>query len=264
MKAGNFLALEATRQLRGAGILRRLPLRFLLTSDEESGSPSTRGLIEHTAAGSKYVLVPEGAQPNGNLVSGRFPTTRFRLRTSGKPAHALLQRAEGRSALAAMAGLIARIEAMNSADCSFTVTYFKSGHRVATVPMHGDAEVICTARSQEALDGALEALKNLAHENSDTVLDVDIKTARPTWVPGPGDHAMWNLARTLSEAIGIALDRETLFGGSDGNFTGAMGIPTLDGLGPIGADAHQITENIDIASLVPRGRLLAGLIALLE
>jgi glutamate carboxypeptidase len=263
MKGGICLALEAIERLRQEGVSPRLPVRILLTSDEESGSPSTRELIEKTAIDARYVLVPEGAEPNGNLVSGRFPTTRFQLWTFGKPSHALLQRSEGRSAINAMVSLLPRVEALNGPICSFTVTYLLAGERVASVPMESYAEIICTARSQHDLDEALARLQALgAGEGID--FKVGIKARRPTWKPGEADARLWQRARDLAGGIGLELDCEMLFGGSDGNFTGALGIPTLDALGPVGADAHQLSENIDLSSLVPRGRLMAGLLATLD
>ncbi|MET0429088.1 MAG: M20/M25/M40 family metallo-hydrolase [Microvirga sp.] len=263
MKSGICLALEAIERLRQEGVEPRLPVRFLLTSDEESGSPSTRGLIERTALDARYVLVPEGAAPNGNLVSGRYPTTRFQLWTFGKPSHALLERSVGRSAINAMAVLLPRIEALNGPACSFTVTYLMAGERVASVPMESYAEIICTARSQADLDEALARLQALA-TGDDIEFRVGIKARRPTWTPGDADSRLWQRARDLAAGIALPLDCEMLFGGSDGNFTGALGIPTLDALGPVGADAHQLSENIELSSLVPRGRLMAGLLATLD
>ncbi len=261
MKSGNVMALEALRHLRAAGIATPLPVRFLLTSDEESGSPSTRALIEEMARGQKIVLVPEGAQPNGNLVSGRFPSCRLRLWTRGKPSHALLQRGAGRSAITSMAKVILGIEALNDDACTYTVTYMNAGATVATVPMEGYAEVVCTARSAEALEEAVASVRNIG-DPAESV-EVKIKTARPLWVPNAADTMLREHARTLGRQIGFDLSWEMMFGGSDGNFTGALGIPTLDGLGAVGADAHQLTENIELGSLVPRTRLMAGLLATL-
>jgi glutamate carboxypeptidase len=263
MKSGICLALEAIERLSQEGIASKLPVRGLLTSDEPSGSPSTRSLIERTALEAKYILVPEGSEPNGNLVSGRFPTTRFQLWTYGKPSHALLQRSAGRSAINAMVAILPRIEALNTPNCSFTVTYLRAGQMVATVPMESYAEVICTARAQEYLDEALMHLQRLGSEEG-VELKVGIKARRPKWTPGPADERLWLRARDLARTTGLELNCEMLFGGSDGNLTDALGVPTLDALGPVGADAHQLTENIDLSTLVPRGRVMAGLLATLE
>lgn len=263
MKGGNVIALEALRQVRAGGGT-RLPVRVLFTSDEESGSPTTRALIEEVARGQRYVLVPEGAQSGGRLVSGRFPSCRLRLWTRGRPSHALLQREAGRSAIAAMARVILAVEALNGGDVSCTVTYLHAGLTVATVPVESYAELVCTARTAEALDAAVARIRALAAEVPDSALEVRIKTRRPLWVRSGADLALWEQARRLGRRIGLDLAYDAAFGGSDGNFTGALGIPTLDELGPVGADAHQLTESIEVASLVPRARLMAGLLATLE
>lgn len=260
MKSGTYIALAAVAALRQAGVRPKLPVRVLLTSDEESGSRSTRALIEATAANERCVLVPEGAQPNGNIVSGRYPSMRLQVWTRGRPAHALLQKAEGRSALLGMARMIGRIEALNGGDVSFTATLMQSGRAIASVPLEAYAEVICTAATQEALDAVRPRLEAIAAEEG---VDVTVahKSNRPIWTPTPADGVLADLARGLMRDIGIAAEVEMIYGGSDGNFTGGLGVPTLDGLGPVGADAHQLTESIDVASLVPRARLLAGLLA---
>lgn len=263
MKSGNYLALEAYRKLRAAALL-HLPIRFLFTSDEESGSAANRNLIETMARAQKYVLVPEGAQPNGNIVSGRFPTRRLRVWTYGKPSHALLQKGEGASALSAMARVVLEIEALNCDEYSVTVTNMNSGRAVSTVPLEAYAEVICTAKSQEALEKAIADINGLATRIPGCDIETAIKTARPHWVPGAEDKALWETASGVAGKLGFPLDCEMLFGGSDGNFTGAIGVPTLDGLGPIGADAHQLTEHILVDSLVPRAKLLAGLMTILR
>ncbi|MBV9539017.1 MAG: M20/M25/M40 family metallo-hydrolase [Acidisphaera sp.] len=263
MKSGTYLAAAALAQLARAGLRPALPVRVLLTSDEESGTPSTRALIEASARRAKVVLVPEGAQPNGNLVSGRFPALRLRLWTHGRSSHALLQRTEGRSALLAMARLVQRIEALNGdGEVAYTVVLLESGRSISSVPVEAYAEVTCSARSEAALDAVIPRVEAIAREEG-ADLTVGVKIRRPLWAPCEGDVALQSLARGLMRELGIAADCEALFGGSDGNLTGALGIPTLDGLGPVGADAHQLTENIEVASLAPRCRLLAGLLATL-
>lgn len=263
MKSGNYIALEAFRKVRAAGFS-GLPVRFLFTSDEESGSAANRNLIETMARAQKYVLVPEGAQPNGNIVSGRFPTRRLKVWTYGRPSHALLQKEEGASALSAMAKIVLAIEEMNSQEYSLTVTNMNAGRAVSTVPLEAYAEVICTARSQQALEKATCDIQDLGVQIPGCRIETAIKTMRPHWMPSAADKALWERAHAIAEDIGFDLDCEMLFGGSDGNFTGAVGIPTLDGLGPIGTDAHQLTENILVDSLVPRAKLLAGLMATLS
>ncbi len=263
MKSGNVMALAAIRAVRAAG-LGHLPVRVLFTSDEESGSPSARGLIEDVARGQTYVLVPEGAQPNGNLAVGRYPSCRLRVWTHGRPSHALLQRDEGRSSLAAMARVILAVEALNGGDTAYTVTYVSAGRTVATVPMESYAEIVCTTKSAAGIEAAIAAVRGVAHGIPGCGMEVAVKTARPLWTPNAGDAALWETAREVLAEAGVEAGREMMFGGSDGNFTGALGVPTLDGLGAVGADAHQMTENIELASIVPRTRVMAGLLARLR
>ena len=103
MKGGNYMALEAIRQLARAGVPTKLPITVLLTSDEEVGSPSTRDLIEAEAARHNYVLVPEPARANGGVVTGRYAIARFNLEATGRPSHAGARLADGRSAIREMA-----------------------------------------------------------------------------------------------------------------------------------------------------------------
>jgi glutamate carboxypeptidase len=252
------------RQVRKAGWATHLPVRFLFTSDEESGSPSTRALIETIARQQRYVLVPEGAQSATRLVSGRFPSCRLRLWTRGQPSHALIQRDAGRSAIAAMAHVILAIEGLNGGDVSYTVTYLKAGLMVATVPVESYAEVVCTARSELALQRGVAQIRDIAERDLGLSLEISTKTQRPIWERSQHDLALWEHARRLGQDIGLDLVCAPAFGGSDGNFTGAMGIPTLDELGPLGSGAHQLTECIEMSSLVPRTRLFAGLFTTLD
>ena len=122
MKAGNYIALEAVRQLLRAGAHIHLPITFLLTSDEEVGSPSTRDLIEAEAARHQYVLVPEPARPDGGVVTGRYAIARFNLEAIGRPSHAGARLSEGRSAIRIMADMIPQIETMTTSDCTSRTT----------------------------------------------------------------------------------------------------------------------------------------------
>ncbi|MGH7040811.1 MAG: M20/M25/M40 family metallo-hydrolase, partial [Acetobacteraceae bacterium] len=133
MKAGNYLALEAIRQLARAGIATKLPITVLFTSDEEVGSPSTRDLIEAEAARQRYVLVPEPARPDGGVVTGRYAIARFNLEAIGRPSHAGARLADGRSAIREMARKIGEIEDMTTEDCTFSVGVIGGGQWVNCV-----------------------------------------------------------------------------------------------------------------------------------
>lgn len=264
MKGGNFLTLEAIRQLLRAGVATRLPITFLLTSDEEVGSPSTRDLIEAEAARAKYVLVPEPARPDGGVVTGRYAIARFNLEATGRPSHAGARLAEGRSAIKEMARKIIEIEDMTTEDCTFSVGVINGGQWVNCVTTVCTGEALSMAKRQEDLDQGVERMLALHATSNDVQFTVTRGVTRPVWESNARGMALYERARAIALSLGFDIPSQSSGGGSDGNFTGAMGIPTLDGLGVAGAGAHTLEEYIVIDSLVRRGRLMAGLLASLD
>ncbi|WP_407025722.1 M20/M25/M40 family metallo-hydrolase [Roseococcus sp. DSY-14] len=260
MKGGTFLAIEAIGQLLRAGIATRRPVSVLLTSDEEVGSPSTRDLIEAEAARHAVVLVPEPARADGGVVTGRYAIARFNLRTTGRPSHAGARLAEGRSAIREMAKQVVAIEEMTSEACTFSVGVIRGGQWVNCVATHCDAESLSMAKRQQDLDAAVERMLALRPSGNDVALTVTRGVTRPVWEPDAQVLALHATAAGLARRLGFDLPHESAGGGSDGNFTGAMGIPTLDGLGVQGAMAHTLEEHIHVPSLAQRGRLFAGLL----
>ncbi|MEX0338683.1 MAG: M20/M25/M40 family metallo-hydrolase [Arenibacterium sp.] len=261
MKGGNYASVEAIRQLIRAGLQTLLPVTILFTPDEEVGTPSTRELIEAEAARNKYVLVPEPCLPDGGAAIGRYAIARFNLRTVGKPSHAGARLADGKSAIAAMARKILEIEAMTGPDCTFSVGVIHAGQWVNCVSSFCDAEALSMAKKQEDLDYGVARMLALAGETEGVDFEVTRGVTRPVWKPDqPGTMEMYGLAREICAEIGFDLTCDSAGGGSDGNFTGAMGIPTLDSIGVRGAGLHTLTEHIEVDSLVERARLIAGLL----
>lgn len=263
MKGGTYLAVEAVRALGRAGLATALPVTFLLTGDEEVGSPSTRDLIEAEAARARCVLVPEPARPDGGVVSGRYAIARFNLRTTGRPSHAGWTLAEGRSAIREMCRQVLAIEAMTTEDCTFSAGVIRGGQWVNCVPTHCDLEVLSMAKRQADLDAGVARVLALRSGTPEVTLEVTRGVTRPVWEPDEGVMRLYGQARGLARAIGFDITHQSSGGGSDGNFTGAMGVPTLDGLGVGGAGAHTLEEHLLVPSLVPRARLMAGLLATL-
>ncbi len=261
MKGGNYLALEALRQLKRASMDTPLPVTVLFTSDEEIGSPSTRDLIEAEAKKHRYVLVPEPGRNDGGVVSGRYAIARFNLETTGRPSHAGASLAEGRSAVRAMARKIIEIEEMTSESCTFSVGVVHGGTWVNCVPTTCRAEALSMAKRQADLDRGVERMLGLSGSHDDVRFEVTRGVTRPVWEPGAGTMRIFEVARGVADELGVELTHQSAGGGSDGNFTGAMGIPTLDGLGAIGKGYHTLNEYIEVESLVTRGRLFAGLLA---
>lgn len=264
MKGGTYLAVEAVAQLARAKIPTPLPVTILLTGDEEIGSPSTRDLIEAEAARHRYVLVPEPARQDGGVVTGRYAIARFDLEATGRPSHAGARLKEGRSAIREMARRIIEIEDMTGDDCTFSVGVLHGGTWVNCVATTCRAEALSMAKRQPDLDRGVARMLALAGTRDEVAFRVRRGVTRPVWEPDPRGMALYETARGIAERLGFAIPHQSSGGGSDGNFTGAMGIPTLDGLGVQGAAMHTLEEHIEIGSLVPRGRLFAGLLATLR
>lgn len=261
MKGGNFLALEALRRLAAAGEQSRLPITVLFTPDEEVGSPSTRDLIEAEAARHKYVLVPEPARDDNGVVTGRYAIARFNLESTGRPSHAGARLGDGRSAIREMARRIVEIEEMTSDDCTFSVGVIRGGEWVNCVATTCTAEALSMAKRQPDLDQGVERMLALNGSRDEVSFQVTRGVTRPVWEPDARSMALYDHARSLAKELGFDLPHASAGGGSDGNFTGAMGIPTLDGLGVRGSGFHTLQEYILVDSLAQRGRLMAGLLA---
>jgi glutamate carboxypeptidase len=263
MKGGNYLSVEAIRQLQRAGVTTKLPVTVLFTSDEEVGSPSTRDLIEAEASRHKYVLIPEPARRDGGVVTGRYAIARFNLETTGRPSHAGARLAEGRSAIREMAKQIIVVEEMTTDDCTFSVGVIHGGQWVNCVTTTCKAEALSMAKRQQDLDRGVAAMLALRPTGNDVQFNVTRGVTRPVWGPEAKGMALYEHASRIAKSLGFEIPHQSSGGGSDGNFTGAMGIATLDGLGVQGTGGHTLEEHIEVSSLVQRGKLMAGLLATL-
>lgn len=262
MKGGTYVAIAALRRLIAEGIATQLPVTVLLTCDEEIGSPSTRDLIEAEAARHRYVLIPEPGRADHGVVSGRYAIARFRITTTGKPSHAGARLGEGCSAIAEMAHQILAIEAMTTPDCTYSVGVVQGGQWVNCVATTATAEALSMAKRQHDLDLGVSRMLALKPVTA-ARLEVVETVTRPVWEPDAGTMALYDHARALTLAAGYDIAHASAAGGSDGNFTGALGIPTLDGLGVMGDGFHTLGEYLRVDSIAPRARLLAGMLATL-
>jgi glutamate carboxypeptidase len=261
MKGGNYISLEAIRQLSCAGLQTPLPVTVLFTPDEEVGTPSTRDLIEGEAARNAVVLVPEPGHGDGGVTIGRYAIARFNLRTVGQPSHAGARLQDGKSAIAAMARKIIEIEDMTGPDCTFSVGVIKAGQWVNCVSSVCDAEALSMAKRQEDLDAGVARMLALQGAKNGVEFQVTRGVTRPVWRPDqPGTLKIFEIAKDIAKELGFEMQGRSQGGGSDGNFTGAMGIATLDSLGVLGDGLHTLNEHIQVSSLTERARLMAGLL----
>ncbi len=262
MKGGAYAGLQAIIALAKAGIETPLPVSVLFTSDEEIGSPGTRELIMEQARRHRFILVPEPGRPGNGVVTGRYAIARFNLLAEGRPSHAGSQLKNGRSAISMMAQQLLAIEAMTDDDCTFSVGVIQGGQWVNCVPTTCRAEALSMAKRQADLDRGVERMLALGVQNADaTRFTVTRGVTRPVWEPSEATLKLFGLAREVAQELGWSLEHDSAGGGSDANFTGAAGLPSLDGLGLLGAGYHTLEEHIELESLLQRTRLMAGLLA---
>ncbi len=267
MKGGLMLAVEAFRRIAQARRRTKLPITFLFTPDEELSSPVSRRVIEREARGQRYVLVTEPARDGGKVVTERKGIGVFVIRTRGRPAHAGGDPDKGRNAIVAMAEIVLAINGLNDPRRGITtnVGLIAGGTARNTVAEECMIEVdlrFCDPANASEMEAKLKALKSSRPDIKTTVTG---KITRPPFVRGRGVDLVFDKAATVAKEIGFNLKRAPrVGGGSDGNFTVAMGIPTLDGLGVDGDGAHTNHEYMLFSSIEPRTRLLQGLMEQLE
>ncbi|WP_051244238.1 M20 family metallopeptidase [Thalassobaculum salexigens] len=266
MKAGAFLPYYAYRHLRRMGAGTALPVSFLFVAEEEVGSPTSRAVIEAEAKKAKYVLVTEPARDGGKLVTARKGVGRFEMTITGRPAHSGAKHEDGRSAVKELAHHILEIEGLTDYDRGVTtnVGLVSAGTGVNVVPRVATAEI--DLRVVNAADGEEITAKILDRKPRDPDVTIEITGGmnRPPYELNDANWSLFELAREVVAESGLVLESTALTGGgSDGNFTSALGVPTLDGLGADGEGAHTLNEQVYISSLVPRAkmwvRLLEGL-----
>ena len=262
MKGGAYLALQAFKTVARQGSAAR-PIVFLMTPDEEIGSPTTRPLIEDFARRAACALVTEPARDGGKVVTARKGVGRFDVHVEGRPAHAGSRHADGRNAIREAARQILRVEAMTDYGRGVTTTVgqIAGGTAVNVVPQH--CRFVVDLRVETASDGEAygAAILGLTPHDPDMRISVTGGLNRPPYERTDGTARLFEHARALAAELGFNLqDVPKVGGGSDGNFTAAMGVPTLDGLGIDGDGAHTLHEYGLVSSIAPRMRLMERLL----
>jgi glutamate carboxypeptidase len=190
MKGGNYISLEAIRQLQKAAFTTPLPITVLFTPDEEVGTPSVRDVVEAEAARNKYVLVPEPGRPDNGVTTGRYAIARFNLEATGRPSHAGASLSAGRSAIREMARQILAIDAMTDPDCTFSVGIVHGGQWVNCVATTCTGEALSMAKRQADLDRGVERMLALSGTRDDVTFTVTRGVTRPVWEPDAGTMAL--------------------------------------------------------------------------
>jgi glutamate carboxypeptidase len=262
MKAGSFLAFHAVRRILQQHVRTPRPIVLLLTPDEEVGSPTSRDIIEREAAQAAAVLIPEPAGAGGACVTARKGVGRFVMRIEGVGSHAGGAFQDGASAIVELSHQILALHGMVDLDAGITLNAAPvwGGTRPNVIPPQAGCEI--DLRVNSIADGERMERAILAREAVTAGCKVRVEGGmnRPPFAENDAIRSLYAAARAIADQVGIALPKQHRGGGSDGNFTAAIGVPTLDGLGCTGAGAHASHEHILWRDLAPRAALMAGLL----
>jgi glutamate carboxypeptidase len=263
MKAGIAIGLLAARALIETDQCPPAGVVMLWTTDEEMGSATSRGAIEDEARRSEAVLVLEPSLPGGALKTSRKGCGGYAIIAEGVAAHAGIEPHKGASAVQELAHQILRINALQDLERGLLVNVVQvsGGRRSNVIP--DEAQAIVDVRVPTMADAALidEAIRGLRPVDGRVSLAVTGGVERPPLERNAHVARLYKQAQTIARELGHDLGEGGTGGGSDGNFTAALGVPTLDGLGAIGDGAHALHEHVVIEALVDRAALVAGLIA---
>jgi glutamate carboxypeptidase len=259
MKSSAAVTLVAVRILQEAGLKPRHEIHLLFTSDEEIGSETSRALIEAEAQKSALVLVMEPAMAGGQLKTFRKGVGTFNVVAYGRAAHAGVDHQKGVNAIEELAHQIVQLQKMTDYKQGTTINVgmIRGGSASNVVPERAEMEVdfrVSKMSEGQRIESMIKDLKPALHG---TRLEISGGLNRPPMERTPTMIKTFKQAKRLGASIGLSLEEGSTGGGSDGNFTAALGIPTLDGIGAIGDGAHAAHEHVIIDSLIDRTALLA-------
>ena len=264
MKAGIGLGLLAARALVSNAALGAGRLVMLWTTDEEVGSGTSRASIEDEARRSDAVFVLEPSLPGGAVKTSRKGCGEYHLTVRGVAAHAGVDPKKGASAIRELGHQISQLYGLTlPAGASINVGTIRGGTRPNVVADEAHAVIDVRASTREEMDQVDAAVRGIQARDERTTLDISGGFDRPPLERTGKVERLYEQARRVAQALGHDLEEGGTGGGSDGNFTAGVGVPTLDGLGAVGDGAHALREHVDIDALADRAALVAGLIATL-
>jgi glutamate carboxypeptidase len=265
MKSGLLGGLYAVKAVLGE--LGGLPferLTFVANPDEEVGSPSSTPHIRAAAADADACLVLECARANGDIVSARKGILDVRIVVHGRAAHAGVEPEKGRNAILEAARIVRQLHELNGRwpDVTVNVGKISGGTRPNVVPDRCEIEVDIRATTGEGLDAVEAALREIAAatEVPDTTAELEVMAGWRPMEKLARSGRLVEHAQSVARRLGFEIKDTSTGGASDANSTSGMGVPILDGLGPIGGSDHSPAEYLELDSVVPRTALLAGLL----
>ncbi len=262
-KASAAIILTALEGMRELGLVPRYPVRALFNSDEELGSDTSRARIEWEARRARVVFCMEPARPDGALKVWRKGTGRYVLTAYGRAAHAGADHERGINAIEELAHQVLRLQQMTDYTVGTTVSvgWIQGGIRTNIVPDQAQIRVDVRARTAAEMARIDAAIRSLRPVLPGARLEVKGGMSRPPMEESPVTLEPFRRAQEIAAMLGLTLTADGTGGASDANFTAALGVPTLDGLGAIGDNAHSPEEYVWIPSLPQRAALLAALLA---
>lgn len=262
MKGGVTIALAAMEALARAGRLPAWPIRILFTTDEETGSRTSRSLIEEHARSHRAVFCLEPAMPDGALKTWRKGTGLFTLQTMGRTSHAGNSPEAGVNAIVEMAHQILKVQALARPEVGTTISVgiIEGGTRTNVVPGQCRAKIDVRVLDPGEPERLARELQELRPVLPGARVEVKGGWNRPPMLRTATMIASFERARTVGRTLGLDLHESGTGGGSDANFVAALGLPVLDGLGPLGNGAHSDHEFVIVESLAARAALLAALL----
>lgn len=268
MKGGLVAAIEALRAVAAAGILDRVKLRFAIVSDEEVGSPESQPILRRELAGASCALVLEAGRAADRIITARKGTGSLKVIASGKAAHAGAAHEKGANAIWALARFIDRAQSITDYARGVTVNVgtISGGQSKNTVPDRAecalDFRFVRLADGEATADALRRAAEEAAASVAGTQLSVSGGPARTPLERTEANVALYREYAACARAAGLGDAEAALIGGgSDASTTAAMGIPSIDGLGPRGSGFHTREELIEVVSLVPKAEAMAAFIA---
>lgn len=263
MKGGLVNTLWAIRSLGALDLGPDRRITLLITSDEELGSRTSRSTIEAEAPSHDAVFVMEPAHPpHAALKTWRKGVGLYKVRVTGVPAHAGAAHADGVNAIEELAHQVLAIQALTNYEAGTTVNVgvVGGGTRSNVVPHHAWARVDARVMNQAEAERLDAALRGLRPHREGAQVEVTGGINRPPMIRTEAGVALFRKAEAVAAELGFAVAEAGTGGGSDGNFTAALGVPTLDGLGAVGDGGHALYEHVIVSSLPERAALLAGLL----
>ena len=265
MKGGLVMALHVLDLLAEQNFNGLALIKWVLVPDEELGSVGSRLLIEEEAQGMDAVLVLEPGRAGGGMVTARGALGVYFMRAKGCTAHCAIHYSKGASAVRELAVKVAPLDNLSDPNAGniVNVGVFRGGTAKQVIPGDAFLNIDLRARTQEQAECLHRAILNIAQERIDPRVDVTVEggLTRPAYPGAAQNQGLMRAMQAMAQELSITVFEVPLVsGGSDGNFTALMGLPTLDALGPVSHDVCSRDETMEVQSLVDRGALLCGLI----